>query len=295
MSLKTKNILISSNSGYCMGVKKAFQKTIELSGKHANITVYGEMVHNRFALKALDSLDIKKIDDLEDIVADRNIEAVIIRAHGVDPNVEERLIFAGKKVYDFTCPKVKKVQLLAKDLTKRGYFVLIFGKPSHPEVIGIVGYCKDNNLVIKSFDEINSDKFVTKISKYEKVALISQTTMNSVKFEELSQYLLQNFSNIEIYNTLCKSPIKMQEEAVKLAGKSEYMIVVGDKMSANTTALFEKIKPVCNAVFVETAQDILVNEVSKYNSIGIAGGSSTPPEQIETIYQAVLKILQMEE
>ncbi len=272
-------IIISENSGYCMGVKKAFEKTIALTDKYDSICIYGEMVHNRFALNSLKKYNIIKEDNLDSIISNNVVKTVIIRAHGVPPSVELQLKNAGKTVFDFTCPKVKKVQLLAGKLSKDGYFVIIFGKPTHPEVVGILGYCSNNSMVVTSMDNID----FTILNNHKKVALISQTTMNSIKFNDLSLLLKTQVNGIQIFDTLCRSPIKMQESALSLAKKTDLMIVVGDRMSANTTTLYEKIKSVTEAVFIEDVNELDIEKVISYKKIGISGGSSTPPEQINEV------------
>jgi 4-hydroxy-3-methylbut-2-enyl diphosphate reductase len=107
--------------------------------------------------------------------------------------------------------------------------------------------------------------------------------MNSDEFLKIGEKLKKKFSNLKIFNTLCISPVKTQDEAVRLAGIVDLMIIVGDKMSANNNTLFEKVKNVITAMFIETADELDIYEIGKYEKIGISGGSSTPDWQIEKI------------
>ena len=158
------------------------------------------MVHNKYALNTLYDKGIIHKDDIDDIIDDKDIEIVIIRAHGVSPQEEDLLNRSGKMVVDLTCPKVKNIQLLAKKLINDGYFILIYGKENHPEVIGIKGYCEDKNLIIKDIDDISKiDKSI------KKIALISQTTMNSDKFDTISKKIKEILPQVEIFQTLCKN------------------------------------------------------------------------------------------
>ena len=273
-------ISISGNSGYCMGVKKAFLESYEIASKNENSVLYGEMVHNRFALKALTDAGIRIIDDLQEILNDKEIQNVIIRAHGIPSSEEKMLIDSGKKIYDLTCPKVKQVQLLAGKLTDDGYKIVIFGKKHHPEVTGIKGYCNTSNLFI-----LNKPELVDEVPFYrdDDVALISQTTMNSSEFEKIAGLLKSRYAKLEVHNTLCASPVKTQVEAEKLARKTGIMIIVGDKMSANNNTLYEKVSSITQSVFVETADELDLDRLKNYEKIGIAGGSSTPDRQIKEI------------
>jgi len=274
-----KKIMVSKNSGYCMGVKNAFMQSYKIAEKYSDICIYGEMVHNKFALESLYKKGIIIKSDLKDIINNEKIKNVIIRAHGIPPEEEEILNKSKKNIFDLTCPKVKNVQLLAQSLSNNGYKIIIYGKNNHPEVIGIRGYCKNNNFVIKDLSEIEKLPFDIK----DKIALISQTTMNSDSFNKIAEALKIKYINLEIHNTLCSLPIKTQNEAIELSKNVDLMIVVGDKMSANTNTLYEKIKNYTLALFAETKMDIKTGDLKKFEKIGITGGSSTPDWQIEEI------------
>jgi len=279
-------IIISKNAGYCMGVKRAFAGSFAISEKSNNICIYGEMVHNRFALQVLSERGIEQKEKIEDIINNSNIKNVIIRAHGIPPEEESILKKSKKNIIDFTCPKVKQVQLLAQRLSNEGNTIILFGKSKHPEVIGILGYCKKPYYVIKNLNEAKE----LQLDKIKNTALISQTTMNSIIFEEICNYLKSKIKTIKIYNTLCNSPIKIQESAFKLANNVDAMLVVGDKSSANTTTLYEKIKDIIPTWFIETGKDLPIEELKKYHKIGITGGSSTPQWQMEKIKEYILEI-----
>ncbi|MBN2544615.1 MAG: 4-hydroxy-3-methylbut-2-enyl diphosphate reductase [Spirochaetes bacterium] len=272
-------VIKSKNAGYCMGVKRAFNNSFDITKKHKKICVFGEMVHNRFALKSITEKGIIIENDLDKIIKNNDIENVIIRAHGIPPYQEETLLKNNKKVFDFTCPIVKQVQLLAKKLSDTGYTVIITGKETHPEVIGITGYCKKNHYVVKSLEEAKK----LPLDAIKRIALISQTTMNSNVFFEILEYFKSKRKDLVYHNTLCNLPVKIQENALTLAKKVDLMVIVGDKLSANTTTLYDKLKLVKKSIFVETVNDLDKNELKKFKKIGITGGSSTPDWQMDEI------------
>ncbi|MCK4797035.1 MAG: 4-hydroxy-3-methylbut-2-enyl diphosphate reductase, partial [Spirochaetes bacterium] len=234
---------------------------------------------NRFALNSLSEKGIFLRNNLRNIINDQNINSVIIRAHGIPPDEENLLKKSNKNIFDFTCPKVKQVQLLANKLSNTEHTIILFGKSSHPEVIGILGYCKKPYYVIKNIEQA----YKLPLNKIKKPALISQTTMNSIIFSDICDFLKTKLKNIEIHNTLCNAPIRIQQAAIELSKKMDAIIVVGDKMSANTTTLYEKIKKNTTCWFIETVDDLNLKELNKYKAIGITGGSSTPQWQIESI------------
>lgn len=277
-------IKIAKNSGYCMGVKNAFVKSYQITESYTNICLFGEIVHNKFAIGKLFEKGIILKKDLNEIIIDGNIKNVIIRAHGISPKDEKILKESGKNIFDLTCPKVKNVQLLAKDLTEKGYEIIILGKANHPEIIGICGYCNNNYIVIKSLEEFKN----INIDPNKNYFFIAQTTADPLFFNEISEYIKYNFKNISIKNTLCKSPILIQEETIKLAKEVHIMLVVGDKMSANTTTLFNLSSKYTKSYFVETINNIKKIDFNE-KIVGITGGSSTPWWQIEKINNYLIK------
>lgn len=277
------NIIVASHSGYCMGVKRAFAGSFEVSQKYKDVCIFGEMVHNKYALKSLEEKGIAMKKTLEEIVNDPDIKNVIIRAHGIPPEEKRFLQDCDKTVHDFTCPKVRQVQQLTKDLSKEGYTIILFGKSSHPEVKGILGYCTGNYYVIKNYNEA----IQLPMEKIEKPVLLSQTTMNSDEFEKICKFLKTINMNIRVENTLCKAPIITQVEALAMAKEVDAMIVVGDKMSANTTTLFEKLDGKVPTWFIETVDEVDISVMAEYKTIGITGGSSTPEWQIKKIKEYI--------
>ena len=267
-----------------MGVKRAFSGAEITAKTNKNICIYGEMVHNRIALQSLYDKGIILKKDIKEILKDKKIENVIIRAHGIPPEEETLLKESNKMIFDFTCPKVKQVQLLANKYSFSGHTVILFGKKDHPEVIGITGYCKLPYQIIKSIEEAKNLAH----SQLIKPVLISQTTMNSDLFNETSSILKSKIKDLKIFNTLCNAPVKIQENAINLAKKVDAVIVVGDKMSANSTTLFEKVKDIKKTWFIEDYKELNISELKGFKKIGITGGSSTPIWQIEKIKKNIL-------
>lgn len=269
-----------------MGVKNAFTKSLDSLEKYKKVCCYGEIVHNRFALENLIDSGIKIINDINEIINDDTIDNVVVRAHGITPD-EERRLRLNKNVIDLTCPNVKKIQILAENYKNDDYFIIILGKKDHPEVKGISGYCSNKYLIIKNISEIEEVKEI--YDQYNKIAFISQTTANPNDFDAIIEYFHNYYPKIEINNTLCKAPINIQNETIYLAQKADVMLIIGDKKSANTTALFDISKTYCKSYFIETINDLESIDLDQYETIGISGGSSTPQRQIEAIEEYLNK------
>ena len=112
--------------------------------------------------------------------------------------------------------------------------------------------------------------------------------MNSITFYEISEYLESKINNLKIFNTLCNSPVKIQKNSINLANNVDAMIVVGDKMSANSLTLYEKVKNIKKTWFIEDYYELNLNDLLSFKKIGITGGSSTPIWQIEKIKDNLL-------
>ena len=265
-----------------MGVKNAFTKSLSCSDTMQNLCCYGEIVHNQFALQQLTDRNITVENDIDRIIANSSIENVIIRAHGIPPQEEQRLRQT-KNVIDLTCPNVKKVQNLAKNLAEQDSFIIILGKANHPEVKGICGYCERQHLVIRSLSELESHSET--LPNCAKLAFISQTTANFKDFDEIAAYLHENYPNTVIHRTLCHAPIAIQNASTALAKTVDIMIIIGDRQSANTTTLFQLCSEHCRTVFAETPNDLSDIDWNGIERIGISAGSSTPESQIKTIYK----------
>ena len=263
-----------------MGVKNAFNKSLECSTKMQHICCYGEIVHNKFALQQLTDRNITVENDINRIIASPDIENVIIRAHGIPPNEEQRL-HQTKNVIDLTCPNVKKVQNLAQNLAERDFFIIILGKVNHPEIKGICGYCEGHYIVVRSLSELEANSAM--LHNCERLAFISQTTANYKDFDSIAGYLATHYPNTEIHRTLCHAPIAIQNASTELAKRVDIMIIIGDRQSANTATLYNLCCEHCRTFFAETPADLSGIDWTGVERIGISAGSSTPESQIMRI------------
>lgn len=285
-----KNIFIhiANQTGFCMGVKNAFTKIINMDIDKKSTVIFGDLVHNRYAVEQIKTTGYTTENELEEIISNSHYKNVIIRAHGIPPQTLKRLKKSNKNIIDLTCPIVKKVQNLANDYSNNNYHILIFGKKNHPEVIGIAGNCNESYTIISDVDQLSA----INTEKYKKILLISQTTMNTEIFKKIiykSKEIFKNHKNFEIKNTLCRFPINSQKYALQLAEDVDIMLVIGDKKSSNTATLYNRLNNITKAFFIETIDEIPNHEIENNTKIGICGGSSTPDIQIQWVIDTLKK------
>lgn len=261
-------IIIADNAGFCFGVKRAVNTTDKQLNSPGPIYSYGELVHNKQVVDHLQEKGLNTIDNYKS-VADGSI---IIRSHGVpkavieDINNDDNL-----KLIDVTCPYVTSVHKKVEDYCNKGYDIIIVGDDSHPEVIGINGWCNNKAFIINSMDDVISLPF------FEKVLIVSQTTNTLEKFEMLSGAVKERSKESIVSNTICNATKVRQESAAQVAKNVDAMVVIGGKNSSNTKKLAEISSKYCKNVFlIETIKDLSLQDMQKFNKIGITAGASTP-------------------
>lgn len=263
-------IVKAKNAGYCYGVERAL-KLVEQSLKNSKKPFYslGPLIHNPQVVKELEEKGIRAVKSLESI----SLGTVIIRSHGVEPQVLEAAKSKRLNVIDATCPFVRKAQLVAAQLKKEGYTVVIVGERTHPEVEGILAYAGNNAVVIESSREISKKTF----SGISRVGVVVQTTQSLEKLRKVVAKLLTFTLELKVFNTICNATRKRQDSARKLAQQTDLVIVIGGKNSANTTRLFQicrKINP--STYHIESPAEVQKNWFKKVKKVGITAGASTP-------------------
>ena len=282
------NIKLAKFAGFCYGVKRAVETAKKLKAENPNKNVYvlGELIHNMNVIKELDDLGIKTIYD----IPEKGTGICIIRSHGEAPDVFEKLDRAGFEIVDLTCLDVKKVQQRAIELAKNNYYVIIVGKPNHPEVIAIKANAEkytDKVLVATTIEEIKPIE--KELKSHQKIGVVVQTTQMLATLNLVVNYLNSIAKEVLIYNTICQSTAMRQAEAKDLAKNSDLMVVVGSKKSANTTHLAEILKDITKTIHIEN--DIELEQYSDLvkttKEIGITAGASTPQIIIDKVVSKI--------
>jgi (E)-4-hydroxy-3-methyl-but-2-enyl pyrophosphate reductase len=260
-----------------MGVRRAMHMALEAAmKKNGPIYTYGPLIHNPQVLEILERKGVRAIRDegIKRSISCAGEEApvtVIVRAHGVSPDERRQLKDSGLRILNATCPHVGKVQGIIKRYAQDGYATVIVGERDHAEVIGLLGYANGKGYVVNTLEELKS------LPPLEKVCLVAQTTQDQSQFQEFAEAIRRRFPGAKVFNTICDSTHRRQEEVLALARKVEAMVVVGGKESGNTRRLAKISEQVGVPTFhVETEKDLDLEELGRYSVIGVTAGASTP-------------------
>ncbi|MCM8710663.1 bifunctional 4-hydroxy-3-methylbut-2-enyl diphosphate reductase/30S ribosomal protein S1 [Clostridium sp. SYSU_GA19001] len=271
-------IILANKAGFCFGVKRAVDEAINVKEKYdKKIYTLGPLIHNKDVVNHLKKNDVYPID-LEDVSELRSGDVVIIRSHGVTPQILKTLSDKGITIVNATCPYVSNIQQKVKEYFNKGYSIVIVGDKSHPEVIGINGWCDNKAIIAKSGAELEI------LSK--KVCVVSQTTEKQANWESVLNYIVKNCKEIVAFNTICNATEVRQREAEELSKNVDAMIVLGGFNSSNTTKLYDICRQNCaNTIHVENFSQIPDNFIKHKNikKIGITAGASTPDWIIEEV------------
>ena len=275
-------IVRAESMGYCMGVKRALYmvekqceryKTTSDGRAQKKIYTLGPLIHNEIALKKLqeNGVSILESSDINSAIdsIDKENSVIVIRAHGVPPNVMKKLELSGVEVIDATCKKVVSSQKKAADFASRGFDVVIAGDKNHGEVVGIQGYAQQNangGKVVVVENALQAEKLVLENSK---CVVLSQTTFSSSEYEKIVEVMKKKFrgdgevcdgaqevcdvevcgtkscagadgsagGDFVVLNTICSATEERQCALHKLCLECDIVLVVGGKKSANTCRL----------------------------------------------------------
>jgi (E)-4-hydroxy-3-methyl-but-2-enyl pyrophosphate reductase len=275
-------VLVARRTGFCYGVREAidYAKLAAAQGKQTH--TLGQVVHNEGVIAQLQGQGIVTVDTLDDV---DHGAAVVIRAHGVTPEVMSRAQAKGLEVIDGTCTWVVQEHRELAGLVEEGYTIVLLGTPKHPEVVGMLGFAPDAIVVDEEEDW-------GRIPRTKRMALISQSTQPPWKFEKLAAYLVGRCHELKVVNSVCPVTIRRQQDTLDVAAKVDLMVVVGGRNSANTKELTRLCeiagKPV---VQVESARDLADAAVFDGPAVvGVTGGTSTPIEDLQTVAQRVYEL-----
>ena len=278
-------VRLAKTAGFCFGVKRAVETVYEQAQKRSDVKIYtyGPIIHNEEVVKDMRSKGVEVIYTQEELMQLQS-GVVIIRSHGVAKEIYKILEERGLSCVDATCPFVKKIHRIVEKESMEGKHIVIIGDESHPEVQGIKGWAENDVTVIKTVED--AQKF--HVSSDVKVCVVSQTTFNYNKFKYLVEIISKKRYDISVLNTICNATKERQTEAKSIAKGVDAMIVIGDKHSSNTQKLFEICKKACNnTYYIQTLDDLDMNQLRSVETVGITAGASTPNKIIEEVQKNV--------
>lgn len=283
-------VIRAKSAGFCFGVERAIGIARKCADCGKNkVYTDGPLIHNRQMMECLEKEGIFEIgdyqssDDLKSEINNEKSESgdvLVVRAHGVSPERREYLRNLGLTFKDATCPDVGRIAGVIKSHAKKGYTTIIVGDPKHPEVIGLLGYAEGKGYVVKSNEDID------KLPDIQgDICMVSQSTMFTDDYKNIGDYFAKRFPQVKVIDTICGATKERQGDVKVLADQgAQAIIVIGGKHSANTVKLAIMVKRTGLPCYhIETLQELDLNEIKKYEVIGVTAGASTPDFLIDEV------------
>ncbi len=271
------NIIRAHHAGACYGVERALAMVSHALEEYgAPVYTLGPLIHNPTVVKELELSGIVAIESLDEIKSG----TLVIRSHGVAPDVIDQARARGLNIVDATCPHVSKVHKACSGLSDKGYFVIVVGEAGHPEVEGICGYAGSEFLVVPDAGGLPQQL------PSAHIGIVVQTTQSEETFERVVAALRDRVEDIEIHNTVCFATQLRQEAACDVAKTVDVMVVVGGRNSGNTRRLYQISSKVCPQTYhIESPEEIDPQWFEGYETVGITAGASTPESQILAVIE----------
>lgn len=298
-------VTIDETAGFCWGVVRTVniaEDTLKKNGEKEdkNTYVLGSIIHNpkeidRLAGKGLKTITHEDFEKIKDEKPD-----VIIRAHGEPPSTYQKADELGINIVDATCPLVTGLQNRVKRYYDKGYQVVIYGKPNHPEVVGIRGVIRDDCVIV-----LNEEDVYEKVDFSKKTVLFSQTTMEKPVYLRIKKVIEDNVSSyidggdtrdhFQYKNSLCKEVWGREQKVLEFAEENDVVIFVAGRNSSNGKSLFKHMKTRNeNMYYIEDLEELQDDWFLDCNKIGISGATSTPQWYMEKVKEEIEKRLELE-
>lgn len=262
-----KELRIAKNAGFCFGVKRAVDSVEREAASGTKLVTFGELIHNEQVVDKLSAIGVVPVDNVDNIPRIPG-SAVVIRSHGVPPDILRSIQATGVRVIDLTCPFVKRIHRKVMEWPGPVY---IIGAPDHPEVIGISGWTASEHYVVP--DEAAAREVPARSS----ALVVAQTTITSELWQSTVQILEKRCPSLVQFRSICDTTRRRQDEACRLASECDAVIVIGGENSSNTSKLYSLCSERCDVTFrVSHAAQIPLENLKAYDIIGVIAGASTP-------------------
>ena len=273
-------INLARSAGFCFGVKRAISIALDKAKSDKPVFMLGDIVHNEEVVRQVERAGIRKIRQLSDGCG----RILLIRAHGCSNKTLRKAQESGYAVIDATCPMVKDIHKIARNLEEQGYRVIVIGDKLHDEVQGIAGQLKHKAIVIDELKNIP----LKRIKTIPRAGVVVQSTQNLDKSLKILDALRENIREVEFHNTICNPTRIKQDEIKTMPLENDVMIIIGSKASANTKRLYEISKALNKkSYWVSSGKEIKKTWLVKAKNVGITAGASTPESTIREIIQKI--------
>ncbi len=285
------SVKVAKNAGFCFGVNRAVE-LVEQAAKQGNaVCTLGPIIHNRHAVQHFQEMGVRVISDP---CQARSGDTVVVRSHGVTKTVYEKLEAMQVQIIDATCPFVKRIHGIVSAASQEGRLPIIIGTRTHPEVEGIAGWCADCR-IFETPQELQSFAQSGEIPRDLPICMVCQTTSTESLWKMCAEIAKKEFTNVKIFDTICKATEFRQSEAAQLSSICQAMVVVGDTHSSNTGRLAMICRKHCDkVVLVDNAAELDPEFFRGVTDVGITAGASTPAWIIKEVNKTMSEITNVE-
>ena len=285
------SVKVAKSAGFCFGVNRAVEMVEQAAKEGKSVVTLGPIIHNRHAVAHFEEMGVSVINTPDQA---KPGQTVIIRSHGVSKSVYDQLESRGVQVVDATCPFVKRIHGIVSSADAEGRLPIIIGTRSHPEVEGIAGWtskCK----IFETPEELDDWAKSGEIPSDSPICMVCQTTSTESLWKICCELAKKQFTNLKIFDTICKATESRQNEAASLSADCQAMVVVGDTHSSNTGRLAMICREHCDrVVLVDNAAELDPGFFQGATDVGITAGASTPAWIIKEVNKTMSEIMNVE-
>ncbi len=273
-------ITTAESAGFCFGVNRAVDIVEKLSESGEKVCTLGPIIHNPQVVSRFEDKGVFSVDRIDNVPEGYGI---VIRSHGVGPDIYRAIESKDIRYFDATCPFVSKIHKIVEENSKLNKTIIICGDENHPEVIGIKGYVSGECYIASSAEMLENIILESDPTFEKQVCMVAQTTFNTKDWSKSIKILKKYYTNAEIFDTICSATSIRQNEAVELSKKCDIMVIIGGKHSSNTKKLEEVCRPFTKTVLIESASDLDLSLLHGCTNVGVTAGASTPVDIIKEV------------
>ena len=284
-----REITLAKSAGFCFGVNRAVNLLEKMVDDGKSVCTIGPIIHNPQVISSFEKRGVRIIEHPDEC---KSGDVIVVRTHGITKELLEEVKSVSPEFCDATCPFVLKIHKTVSENSDENTVTFIAGDKSHPEVIGIRSYCKGPSFVFNTEEELDEIIKSNPDLVNNRLILVSQTTFSIKSFEKYAKKIKNYYTNAVIFDTICNATEERQKEATQLSLKNDAMIIIGGRQSSNTAKLKVVCESNCPTYLIETYEELNGIDFSKFKSVGVTAGASTPDSIIKEVLKTMTEKLE---
>ncbi len=284
-----REITLAKSAGFCFGVNRAVNLLEKMVDDGKSVCTIGPIIHNPQVISSFEKRGVRIIEHPDEC---KSGDVIVVRTHGITKELLEEVKSVSPEFCDATCPFVLKIHKTVSENSDENTVTFIAGDKSHPEVIGIRSYCNGPSFVFNTEEELDEIIKSNPDLVNNRLILVSQTTFSIKSFEKYAKKIKNYYTNAVIFDTICNATEERQKEATQLSLKNDAMIIIGGRQSSNTAKLKAVCESNCPTYLIETYEELNGIDFSKFKSVGVTAGASTPDSIIKEVLKTMTEKLE---